>query len=231
MKKEKIDILIPAFNESKIIARTIKNCLKLSTNFRPRIVVIVDGKTTDDTSSIAKKAGAFVVETNERRGKGALFRKSLKYVQSPYVVQIDADHQFQPSDINKLVQPLIDGYQVTLGTRYEKGAIVEKGSVSLLKKIGSYTLSFATSVISGRRVTDVMAGFKGFRKAALLSLHPQVNHFGYEAELVIKAAKKQYKIRNVPITYTARKTGNSSVNSIKHGFLVLGTILKVGLKN
>jgi dolichol-phosphate mannosyltransferase len=123
----------------------------------------------------------------------------------------------------------LKSYDVTLGTRYEKGANVEQGSVSRLKLWGSYILSLATSLFSGQRITDVMCGFKGFKRSVLEELSPRVDHFGYEAELVIKAAKQNYKILNVPITYRKRISGKSNVHLIKHGILVLYTIFKYGL--
>ncbi|MBI2443489.1 MAG: glycosyltransferase family 2 protein [Candidatus Levybacteria bacterium] len=228
-QKPTVDIVIPAFNEETIISATISECLRLP-RYTVRVLVVVDGKTVDKTASKAKKAGATVIRTREKGGKGAIFRHSFSYLRSDYVIQIDADHQFQPKEITKLVEPLRHGIDVTLGTRYQQGSMVEMYSVSFLKLFGSFFLSFMTSLFASQKITDVMAGFKGFRKDVLLSLSPRTNHFGYEAELVITAAKRKYKILNVPITYTARPTGSSSVSSMKHGFLVLSTIIKTGLK-
>lgn len=225
--KPTVDIIIPAFNEESIISKTVLGCKNIY-QYNSRIIVIVDGKTTDNTAKEAKKSGAIVIRSSEKRGKGALFRSALKHVKSKYVVQIDADHQFQPNEIPKLVDQLIKSCDVALGTRYEKGSMVEMYSVSFLKLFGSHFLSRVTSFFSGNEITDVMAGFKGFRAEVLKDINLKTDHFGYEAEVVIKAAKKGFTIKNVPITYTARPAGSSSVNSIKHGLLVLETILKTG---
>lgn len=227
-KKPSVTVLIPSYNEEKNIKRIVVDCLKIK-QFVIDVLVVVDSKTTDRTSIIAKKAGARVlVEMGD--GKGSLVKKSLKYLKSDYTVQIDADYQFIPQEIPKFVNLLIENYDVALGTRYSKGVHVEKGSVSLLKRLGSYFLSFAASIAARKRVTDVMAGFKAFKTEVLKDLHPETEHFGYEAELVIRAAKKGYKIINVPITYKKRNFGRSSVASVKHGFLVLVTIIKTGIK-
>lgn len=229
MQKPKVDIVIPAFNEETLIVATVSECLKIP-KYDVRVIVMIDGKTTDDTAKKARDAGALVIKTKEKGGKGAVFRKSLPYIKGNYVVQIDADHQFQPREIPRLVEPLQRGIDVTLGTRYQQGSMVEMYSISFLKLFGSFFLSFMTSLFASQRITDVMAGFKGFKRDALLAIDPQIDHFGYEAELVIKAAKIGFVIQNVPITYTARAVGASSVSSIKHGFLVLGTILQTGIK-
>lgn len=229
IKKFNVDILIPAFNEEKTIKKIVKDCFKI-TRYDVRILVFVDSKTTDNTFKEANKTGATVIKVKKSKGKGDNIKFAIPYLKGEFVVQIDADHQFQPYEIPKLVDPLINGYDITLGTRYQKGSNVEKNSINFTRLIGSYILSFLTSIFSFQRITDVMAGFKGFRISVLKDLNPQAFHFGYEAELVIKGAQKKYKILNVPITYKNRHYGKSTVNSIKHGLLVLGTIVKTGLK-
>ncbi|RJQ25589.1 glycosyltransferase family 2 protein [Candidatus Parcubacteria bacterium] len=227
-KKTTLSILIPAYNEEENIEKIIKGCQKLK-QYELDILVAVDGKTTDNTYEKAEKLGVRVIKSKSTGGKGITFREAIKHLRGDYVIQIDADYQFLPDDIPKLMDSLQNGCDVALGTRYRKGASIEKGSVSLLKRAGSFGLSFTTSIFTGQRITDVMAGFKGFKRKVLIDLDPQTDHFGYEAELVIKAAKKKYKIREVPINYKKRITGNSSIHLIKHGILTLSSIIRVGI--
>ncbi len=224
-----ITVLIPAYNEENNIERIIKGIQNLSYHHID-ILVIIDSKTTDNTSQISKKLGARILRVEDSIGKGTNIKKAIPHIIGKYAIQIDADYQFIPDDIPKLIDPLQKGYDVTLGTRYQKGAHVEKGSVSRLKLFGSYFLSAMTSIVAGQRITDVMAGFKAFKTDVLKDLSPQVDHFGYEAELVIKASQKKYRILNVPITYKKRIEGQSSVSSFKHGILVLSTILSTGIQ-
>lgn len=225
-----VSVIVPAYNEEKNIEKIIKLILK-ETSIKKHILVAVDSKTTDKTASIANKfKDVEVLLTKKTKGKGDVIKQAIKGLKGDFAVQIDADSQFLPIDIPKLIKPLLNGYDVTLGTRYQKGAHVQKGSVSLIKRLGSLFLSTITSLFVGSAVTDVMAGFKAFKTPVLRSLHPKTSHFGYEAELVIRAAQKNYKIINIPITYKKRVIGQSTVNSLKHGFLVLGTIIKTGLK-
>ena len=226
-KKPKISILIPALNEEKNIAKIVKDCLRLK-QYELQVLVAVDGKTSDNTEVVAKKAGASVVRIKKTGGKGMTFKHAIPHLKGDYIVQIDADYQFLPKEIPKLITPLLLGYDLALGTRYQKGSRVEKNSVSFLKLIGSHVLSFLTSYFSHQRITDVMAGFKTINRIVLNDIHIQTPHFGYEAELVIKAARKKYKIINVPITYKKRITGASNVQIIKHVILTFLSILKFG---
>lgn len=225
--KPTVTVLIPALNEGKLIKKIIRDCFGIK-QYIVDVLVVIDCKTSDNTEQEAKKNGARVIWGNEP-GKGSSVKYALGHLKGDYVIQIDSDYQFIPQDIPKMIEPLINGYDVTLGTRYQKGSSIEKGSVTLFKLIGSFILSLLTSLCAWKLVTDVMAGFKGFKTSVLKDLNPQVSHFGYEAELVIRASQKKYKIKNIPITYRKRASGRSSVNSIKHGFLVLGTIIKTAL--
>lgn len=226
--KPSVTVIVPSYNEEKNIEKIIKNIKKIP-QYDIDLLVAIDSKTTDNTEKIARENGARVLLTKKTKGKGDVIRQAIKHIKGDYAIQIDADSQFLPKDIPKLINPLLNGYDVTLGTRYQKGAKVEVGSVSLLKKIGSYGLSLAASIAAKQTVTDVMAGFKAFKTPVLKKLKPTTSHFGYEAELVIRSAQLKYRILNVPIEYKKREIGTSTVNSLKHGILVLATIIKTSL--
>ena len=228
-KLPKVTITIAALNEEKIIGKTVSECLKLK-QYNLQILVVLDSKTTDHTKDVAREAGATVIDTGKWRGKGAALRKTTKFITGDYVVQIDADYQFMPSDIPKFIDALMSGYDVALGTRYGKGAKVYKGSVTPLRQFGIHSLSFITSMAAGTWVTDMPAGFKAFKTRVLKDINMQEDHYGYEAEVIIKAAQKKYKIINIPITYKKRTVGSSNVIPIKVGLLILKTIIKAGLK-
>lgn len=223
-----VSIIVPAYNEERNIEKILKSISQIK-EYRKQVIVAIDSKTTDRTAEKSKKYKPEILLTTGTVGKGDVISQAIKRIKGDYAIQIDADSQFLPSDIPKLIEPLINGVDVTLGTRYQKGANVEKGSVTKSKLVGSYFLSFMTTLLCGVPVTDVMAGFKAFKSPLLKRLHPEVSHFGYEAELVIKAAKLDAVIQNVPITYKKRIIGKSTVNDIKHGLLVLGTIFKTSL--
>lgn len=228
-KKPYVTITMAALNEEKIIGKSLDECFKLR-DYKLQVLVVLDSKTTDKTAEVAKKAGATVIQTGKWKGKGAALRKAMKYVKGEYVVQIDADYQFMPYEIPKFINALTNGFDVALATRYEKGAKVYAGSVTPLRQFGIHFLSFATSIAAGQRTTDMLAGFKAFKTKVLRDIKMREDHYGYEAEVIIKAAKKGYKIVNIPITYRKREKGSSKLMPIKDGFLFLGTIIKHGLK-
>lgn len=228
-KKPSVTVLIPSHNEGKKLTDVIASVNKL-TGYNISVLVVISDKASTETKREAKNSGVRVVSIGKIPGKGRAVRLAIPHIVSEYVIQIDADYQFLPEEIPLFMNELLNGYDVVLGTRYQKGSHIEPDSVTYFKLIGSYGLSLITSIFARKRVTDVMAGFKGFKTAVLKELDPKIDHFGYEAELVVRAAKKKYKIINVPISYRKRTVGSSSVSSIKHGLLVLGSIIKTAVE-
>lgn len=221
-------IIIPGYNEEKNITSVIKDVIKLKKKFRLEIIVVDDGS-KDKTAQVAKKAGADrVISYKKNKGKGGAFRVGIDAAKGDYIVQIDADHQFQPNEIPLFIKALDEGNDVVCGTRFDKGK-VERGSVSRVNLFGNWLMSTVTAFFSGIRVTDIMAGFKGFTKDAAKKIDLQTAHFGYEAEVVVKACKLHLKVKEVPITYTKRAFGSSSVHAIKDGIRVSYTIAKMYL--
>lgn len=228
MKRKKlVSIILTSYNEEKNIGRTIKDCQKLKKDF-PIEIIVVDAASKDKTIEIAKRMKIDrIILFPFKRGKGADFWVAGCVAQGDYIIQIDADHQFQPNEIPLLVDELGKGADVAIGTRFSDEGKIEKGSVSFRNLFGNWIMSAGTSIVCGRRITDVMAGFKGFKKEAFLALDLKERHFEYEAETVTKACRMGMNLVQIPITYTKRVGGVSGIRALRDGFNVLKAIWKV----
>lgn len=227
MKSKKlVSVILTSYNEEKNIGRTIKDC-KILKKFFPVEIIVADAASKDKTVEIAKKLRVDrIIRFPFKRGKGADFWAGGLIAKGEYIIQIDTDHQFQPNEIPLFVEALEKGADVVIGTRFDGGKI-QKGSVSPLNLFGNWVMSFLTSLACGRRITDVMAGFKGFRKEAFLALDLRERHFEYEAETVTKACRMGMNLVQIPITYTRREGGVSGIRALQDGLNVCKAILKV----
>ncbi len=224
--KKLVSIILTSFNEEKNIERTIQDCKVLKENF-PTEIIVVDAASKDKTIEIAKRLKVDrILRFPFKRGKGADFWAGGLLATGDYIVQIDTDHQFQPNEIPIFIDALEKGADVVIGTRFEGGNI-EKGSISSRNFFGNWIMSFATSIVCGRKITDVMAGFKSFNKEAFLALDLKERHFEYEAETVAKACKMGMNLIQIPITYTKRKGGVSGIRAFQDGINVLKALAKV----
>lgn len=231
MKNKKlVSIILTSYNEEKNIGRTIKDCKILKKIF-PVEIIVVDAASKDKTVLIAKRFKVDrIIRFPVKRGKGADFWAGGLVAKGDYIIQIDTDHQFQPSEIPLFVEALEKGADVVIGTRFDGGKI-QKGSISNRNLWGNWILSFLTSLACSQRITDVMAGFKGFKKEAFLTLDLRERHFEYEAEVVVKAVKMGMNLVQIPITYTKRTGGISGIRVFKDGFNVLKAIAKINFSN
>src|ERR1051326_5382820 len=127
IKKIDVTVLIPAINEEESLYEIIQDCQKI-TEYSITVLVIIDSKATSGTRKTANNSKATVIDIGKGRGKGKAIQQAIPYIKTEYTIQIDADYQFIPNEIPKLLQYLDSGYDVVLGTRYEKGAHVENGS-------------------------------------------------------------------------------------------------------
>ncbi|MBI2018524.1 glycosyltransferase family 2 protein [Candidatus Daviesbacteria bacterium] len=221
-----VSIVLTSYNEEKNIGRTIKDC-KILKKFFPIEIILVDAASKDKTVTIAKRLRIDrIIRFPFKRGKGADFWAGGLAAKGNYIIQIDTDHQFQPYEIPLFVKALEMGADIVIGTRFNGGK-VEQGSITFRNLLGNWIISLATSIACGRKITDVMAGFKGFRKNAFLALDLKERHFEYEAEVVVKAAKMGMNLVQIPITYTKRVGGISGIKALKDGLNVFKTITKV----
>lgn len=226
MKKKLVSIILTSYNEEKNIDRTIEDCQQLR-KFFPVEIIVVDAASKDKTIQIAKRMKVDrILRFPFKRGKGADFWAGGLLATGDYIVQIDTDHQFQPNEIPLFVDVLDKGADVVIGTRFGGGKI-EKGSISFRNLFGNWIMSTATSIACGKRITDVMAGFKGFKKEAFLALDLKERHFEYEAETVTKSCRMGMNLVQIPITYTKRRGGVSGIRALQDGFNVLKAITKV----
>lgn len=221
-----VSIILTSYNEEKNIGRTIKDCKALN-KFFPIEIIVVDAASKDKTIDIAKRMRVDrIIRFPFKRGKGADFWAGGLVAKGDYIVQIDTDHQFQPNEIPIFIEALEKGADVVIGTRF-KGGKIEKGSVTFRNLFGNWVMSAATSVACGRMITDVMAGFKGFKREAFLALDLKERHFEYEAETVVKACRMRMNLIQIPITYTKRIGGASGIRALRDGINVLKAIFRV----
>ncbi len=231
MKSRKlVSIILTSYNEEKNIGRTIKDCQALR-KFFPIEIIVADAASKDKTIEIAKKMKVErVIRFPFKRGKGADFWAGGLIATGDYIIQIDTDHQFQPNEIPLFVEALEKGADVVIGTRFGGGK-VQKGSITARNYFGNYIMSMATSIACGKKITDVMAGFKGFQREAFLALDLRERHFEYEAEVVVKTVRMEMNLVQLPITYTKRIGGSSGIRALRDGLNVFKALLKVRLEN
>ena len=199
-----IVVTIPAYNEEKTIGILVSNIHKIMKNkgYHYKVLVLDDGS-TDKTAKVAKSAKAVVYSHPKNYGLAETFRteieKSLE-LGADVIVHIDADMQYQASEIPKLIDEVNKGYDLVLGSRF-MGKIEY---MPIVNRLGNRAFSRVISQIAETKISDAQTGFRAFTKDFAKKAIIRSDHT-YTQEQVIRAAKGKFKIKEVPIYFAKRK--------------------------
>src|SRR4051812_1605596 len=224
----RIVAIIPALDEASSIPHVVE-ALHDQTTVDLHRVVVVDNGSTDGTGEIARQAGASVVR-EERRGYGyACLAGVLAAKEASVIVLLDGDSADDPDDLSRILELLLSGEADlvvgwrTLGSR-------EPGSMTTQQVLGNRLAAFLMRNIYGVEVTD-LGSFRAIRREDLLALDMQEMTYGWPVEMMVKAARADYRYREVPVRHRRRSGGTSKVGgtlkgSVKAGWYIISTILR-----
>lgn len=223
MGKGLIIVQIPAKNEEKTIAGVIKNIPRSINNHKVKILVINDAS-TDNTAKIAKNAGAdYIFNRKVSEGLGAVFKTGIDTclkLGADIIVNIDADGQFNPGDIPKLVMPILKNEaDMVTASRFLKPELTK--NMPYIKRWGNRRFTKLISKITGKKFTDTQCGFRAYSREAALRLNLK-GKFTYTQEVFIDLVEKGMKIKEIPLEVKYFKERNS---------LISGNLRKYGLKS
>jgi len=224
----KVSILIPAYNERKTLPEVLGRLSQLKG--LDLEVVIADDASTDGTP---EWLGAQlpdigwpvkIVRHEVNRGKGAAVVSAFRASSGEIVVIQDADLEYDPSYIERLVAEIASGSaEVVYGSR-----LLTKGSVthSRLYLCGNMFLTWIINRLCGSSMTDAYTGYKAFSRAVMASLGIESSGFEIEAEVSVKVAMRGFAYREVPIIYRARTRAAGKKIGWRDAVLGIWTILR-----
>jgi glycosyltransferase involved in cell wall biosynthesis len=226
MKKEKVAILIPCYNEEQGIAKVIEKIpyqLLEANGFEARVIVI-DNNSSDRTAEVAASMGARVI-CEQAKGKGNAMRTGFASVGSDiaYVTMLDGDNTYDPREMLRLIEPLKSGFcDVVIGSRL--GGRVTKNAFKAQNRFVNTLYTSLVRRFYGANITDVLSGYFAWRGDVVIGMrdHLQSSGFSIEMEMISKMVKLDYAIYSVPITYSVRE-GETKIESLKDGVKIIMT--------
>ncbi len=212
---------IPAFNEEKNIASVITKLKKIA----DKIIVCNDGS-SDLTGDIAENMGAIVVSHSRNRGYGAAITSIFSKFQEmgdDILVTFDADGQHRVEDINTVTLPIKNNEaDIVIGSRFFDS---NNSDVPRYRKLGIKTITNLTNVSTKSKLTDSQSGFRAYHKRVFPNILPSEQGMGVSTEILIKAAKNKFRIKEVPIRILYPEN-SSTHHPVSHGVSVILSTMK-----
>jgi len=221
-------IVVPVYNEERTIARVITRLAALPF---PKELIVVDDCSRDRTREVLQKLvglpGVKIILKEQNAGKGAALRTGFAHASGDLIVVQDADLEYDPADIPRVLEPLIrDEADVVFGSRFIGEEVQDK---SLVHRFGNWLLTTASNLFTGIRLTDMETCYKAFRSDVLADLRLVQNRFGVEPEMTAKLARLGYRITEVPITYHARGYKDGKKIGVRDLFKAVYCIVRYGV--
>ncbi len=200
---ENFCIIIPSYNAGEHISSLLTQLERFASK---RDIIVVDDGSQDDTSSIVRDWGVNLLAHKKNLGKGAALKTAFKKALNDgydAVITIDADLQHPPELIPKLLAPLENGFDITVGNR-----LWDTSKMPLERKVSNYLSTLATSILAGQRLSDSQCGFRAIRRWVIERADLKCDKYQHESEMLVEAARMGAKIAfiEMPTIYNGNKS-------------------------
>jgi len=212
-------VIIPTYNEKENISDLLQKVSSLPIEFD---ILFIDDNSPDGTADLIREAqkskpNIFLLEREGKLGLGTAYLVGFKWALEKdysYIFEMDADLSHNPSDLIRLYDALEkDGADLAIGSRYVSGVNVINWPLG--RVLLSYLASVYVRVITGMKIMDTTAGFKGYRKEVLKTLNLdkiKLKGYGFQIEMKFHTFKYGFKIVEIPIIFTNRVKGASKMS-------------------
>ena len=219
----KIAVLIPCYNESKTIAKVVKDYKEA---LPEADIYVYDNNSVDETDKIAKEAGA-IVRYERRQGKGNVIRSMFHQIDADCYLMIDGDDTYPAENARQMCDEVISGgADMVIGDRLSSTYFEENKRP--FHNIGNVTVRYLINKLFHSNVRDIMTGYRAFSRDFVKMFPVLSKGFEIETEMTIHALDKNMLLKEIPVTYRDRPAGSvSKLNTYSDGMKVIFTIFRL----
>ena len=232
-KRVKLSLVIPCYNEDKTLEACVDSVLAIQDEELELELIVVDDCSKDDSLGVARRLvertpGMRLLRHEVNQGKGAALRTGIAGATGDFVAIQDADREYDPQDLKRLLVPLREGVaDVVLGSRF-----LSSGYHRVLyywHSLGNRFLTTLSNMLTDLNLTDMETCYKVFRRDIIQSIKIEENRFGFEPEVVAKVAQMRLRVYEMGISYMGRTYAEGKKIGMRDGFRALYCILKYNL--
>ena len=228
-KQMLVSIIIPVYNEELTVGNVIERVKTIMQQTGLKYeVIVVDDYSADKSLMVAKKYGVRVYRLKMHLGKGYGLRAGFAKAEGDVIVTIDSDGSHRPEELPRLLTPILQNQaDLVIGSRYlnQKDVAARK-----LNAFGVQIFNFLIQMLTDVAVTDSQSGYRAMKRAVLKNQQLKSGGYEIESEILVKTAKENFRVVEVPISFEQRTYGRSGVDPVNDGFKILLSILIAYLK-
>jgi glycosyltransferase involved in cell wall biosynthesis len=221
-----VTFVVPAYNEGRFVKQVLEQIYALP--LRVAVVAIDDGSTDDtwDIMSAFKETPGFTcVRHPSNRGKGAAIRAAAPYCTGDIVLIQDADLEYDPADVTRLIEPITRGHaDVVYGSRLSGGQ--PQRAYMFWHLVGNRLLSLLANILYNTTLSDIETGYKVFRGDVFRGLRLRSDDFRIEAEITAKVLRQKLRIFEVPVAYYGRNYAEGKKITWRDGLPAVWTLVR-----
>jgi dolichol-phosphate mannosyltransferase len=229
-KTTKFSIVIPCYNEERTLKKCVGKVLEIADGSLRLEIIIVDDCSSDGSLAIAKDlednyAEITVLKHDENKGKGAALRTGFQKATGDFVAVQDADLEYDPMELRKLLVPLIkDDADVVFGSRFLSGDAHRV--LYFWHSLGNRFLTLISNMFTDLNLTDMETCYKVFKREVIQGIEIKEDRFGFEPEIVAKVAAMRLRIFEMGISYYGRTYEEGKKIGARDGFRAMYCIFR-----
>ena len=219
-KVELVSVVIPTLNEAGNIREALETLERVLAY--PNEIIVVDGNSTDGTIDIVKQTNCKLI-IEPRRGYGLALRRGIKEAKGDVVIMVDGDGTYEFKHVNRLLRRMTEtDAEMCLATRmYDPDK-----AMGLLNFIGNKIITFCFNLAYKQTLSDTQSGFRAISHSAIEKVDFKETDMAFATEMLIKFAKKGFKMVEFSSAYKVRKYGKTKLRPINSGIEIFASMLK-----
>ncbi len=224
-----LSVVVPAYNEEHTVGDVISRLkVTLQKISLPNEIIVVDDHSRDRTVEVSLSQNVKVYSLTEHKGKGYALRAGFAKAKGDIIVTIDSDGSNRPEELQLLLKLVLENKaDMVVGSRFS-GKNPTSGK--RFNAAGVRIFNLLICILTGAAVSDSQSGYRAMKRRVLADLQLKSGTYEIESEMLVKIARRKFRIREVPVSFEQRTYGVTTLDPIVDGFKIMMSILTSYLK-